>query len=105
MIYSVTGVYGTSEATVTWVDGVLRGGRPGQAPTGWDIAALAAIELKALRLEGREVGPIPGPYTTADHIDDPLSALFVMREVFEVIVSTRGDVPEAPQPGGPGAVH
>ncbi len=86
MRYTVTGTIEGRTFTVTYEDGRITGDEP----------AVRLIEATARSLEGEPVGPVGGPYTDRDHLRDPLSALFVMREAFDEVVSATGDVPEAP---------
>jgi hypothetical protein len=87
MTYTVNGTIGPDTHTVTWTDGELSG----------DAPAVERIHARAEELEGELVGPPTGPFTEVDHLQDGLSALFIMDEVFDAITEATGDVPEAPE--------
>lgn len=57
---------------LTWQGGALSG----------DAAMIAAAHERARALEGHSVGPYGGPYTVRDHLADPLSALFLLLDLF-----------------------
>ncbi|MHB8125861.1 MAG: hypothetical protein ACYDEJ_09530 [Desulfitobacteriaceae bacterium] len=90
MRYGVKGNIGGNTYGVTYSK------LPGLKPklTG-DAVAVKFVEHKAKLLEGRLIGPV-GMYFDKDYLNDPLAALFVMLEVFDEIIETSGDVPEAP---------
>jgi len=95
MKYSVTGKIGGH----TYI--VIYSKLPALKPrlTGDDVA-VKLIEIRAQALQGSILGPV-GMYFDRDYLNDPLAALFVIREVFDEIVEASGDVPEAPDvPGG-----
>lgn len=84
------------------VIGRLRGGSDRIVAIQWDEGTLsgdetlvAQIEAIAAASEGRSVGPVEGPRTLAHHLDDPLSALFLIVPYFES-PSTSGNVPQRP---------
>jgi hypothetical protein len=60
-----------------------------------DAVAVKFIEHKAKTLQGTLIGPV-GTYFDRNYLNDPLAALFLMLEVFDEILETSGDVPEAP---------
>ena len=93
MSFEVTGIFEGTVATVVWDAGEIVFG-PESEPE--DVAASLGVELHAARLEGRDVGPIGGPYTQTNHLRDPLSALFVIRDAFDDVGIAEGDVPEPP---------
>ena len=86
MKYTVTGTAKNgNQVSITWEDGRLSG----------DYVTVKLAESLAEALEGEPVGPVCGPYTTTNHLADPLSAIFILREVIEV-QSAAGDVPKPP---------
>lgn len=87
MTYTVKGYINKRIATVTWQDGKLDG----------DITAVRMVELQAELLEGRMVGPV-GIYTTQDHLSSDLSALMIIADVMDGVISVTGNVPTAPLP-------
>lgn len=93
-MFSVTGTIDDSVATVTWADGGLV--RFAEHMTAEDHAATKKANLNASLLEGRAVGPVTGPFTTRDHVSDPLSALFIIWDTFDDVQIAEGDVPEIP---------
>lgn len=84
MIYTVKGVLLGTPYTVQWDDGKIRGTEI--------IKDIIQAEAKAY--EGVPIGPV-GQYTEKAHLKNPLSALFLMRNIFDEILAVTGDVPEA----------
>lgn len=66
----------------------------------WDDGKVTGSHSKSLRLlakmkEGKEVGPVGGPYTYKNHLSDPISAAILMSELFNYRdIEWSGDVPE-----------
>ncbi len=62
-----------------------------------DVNACRLLEITAEIYEDEDIviGPPTGPLWTEDYIADPLAAIWLVRELFE-IVSAEGDVPEPP---------
>lgn len=76
---------------VTWENGELSGSAE---------ALLTLIRLEAEVLEGSLVGLIPtGPFTTTDHLKDPLSAFCLIQGMVprEDFLGASGDIPEPPE--------
>lgn len=73
--------------SLIYEDGMLSG----------DEFAVRLVETYADALEGKMVGPVGGPWTETNHLEDPLSALFVMRDAFDKIIEITGDIPEPPE--------
>ena len=96
-MFTVTGIFEGVVASVTWDAGEFV---VNQETDEADVAAILGVELRAARLAGQEVGPVGGPYTFENHLADPLSALFVIREAFDEIGIVEGDVPEAENEAG-----
>lgn len=84
MTYTVTGILLGTEYVVQWKDGKVRGTQ----------FIKDVIEAQAKAYKGIGLGPV-GQYYSGPPLKDPLSALFLMREVFDEIVDATGDVPEA----------
>ena len=61
---SFEGLRNGRHASITWEDGALFG----------DPEACAWIEYLARVLEGQPIGPIGGPYSSRDHLQDPYAA-------------------------------
>lgn len=85
-MYTVRGMWRRQPHSVTWDNGRLSG----------HDGLVVAIESEAATLEGFAVGPTAGPLTFTDHLQDPVSALVVMRTVFDSIREVSGDVPDLP---------
>lgn len=79
---------------VTWKDGELSG----------DSTAVRELTRAAKIWEGFEVGPPTGPYTTKNHLADPLSAFFLAQEFFGAVEGVSGDLPTAPRITEKGAI-
>ena len=65
-----------------------------------DISLATAVQVEAALREGQPFGPPGGPYTLNNHLSSPLSALFLMREVFgfQNLLESEGDVPHLDPP-------
>lgn len=74
---------GEIEEWVTWDDGELSG----------FPFFVESIRGVADAEEGEEVGPVGGPYTTEDHLEDPVSAAVLIREAADEVLEWTGDVP------------
>jgi hypothetical protein len=83
MTYTVKGKIWDETFEITWTDGELTGPN------------IVVIYMQAVAKRKDVVGPPGGPYTTANHLQDPLSALMICRECMEVL-SVSGDVPQVP---------
>ena len=69
--------------TITWDDGKVTGNRA------------RSLRLLARMREGKEVGPIGGPYTYKNHLLDPISSAVLISELFNYRgIEWSGDVPE-----------
>lgn len=87
--FSLKGTIDGFEVEVTWADGRLLA-----TPS---ITAMIQSQAAALEASGELIGPVGGPYRELDYFDDPLTALFLLREhVFDTVVDVTGDVPSAP---------
>lgn len=86
MAFTVTARHRSSVQRVTWDAGQLSG----------DPEAVALVQQLAQSLEGKYVGPVTGPVTQKDHLSKGLSALILMDEAFDEILTTTGRVPQAP---------
>jgi len=83
-MFTVKGKLLNKSYSVTYDAGRLTGDRP--------IVDLVKIEARVQ--EGQPVGPV-GQYTDGDHLQDPLSALFLIKDVFTSIDEVTGEIPEA----------
>ncbi len=91
-MYTLRCRYHGREFDLTWQEGEFTG----------DPNAVLVLESLAAAYEDEAVpvGPPAGPLYTEDYLADPFAALWLVREVFE-IVSASGDVPERePVPEG-----
>lgn len=76
-----------TDPKVTWQDGRITG----------DLVALGDLQQAADDQDGLAVGPVGGPYTTRNHLADPLSAYILMLGLFHrSTVQVGGDVPQVP---------
>jgi hypothetical protein len=78
---------------VAWQDGALSG----------DPECCMWIRYLARVLEGRVVGPIGGPYSSSDHLQDPYAASEIIKSIFPGKVQVMGDLPLRLAPKG--AIH
>lgn len=87
-MYTLKCRYRNRDFSLTWEDGEFRG----------DPSAIFVLEARATAYEDEEIliGPPTGPFVTEDYLANPLAALWLVREVFEVLDAT-GDVPEPPE--------
>jgi hypothetical protein len=86
-MFKVKGTIRGRAVEVTWNDGRLEG----------DELAVQVVESEAALYDGHELGPVCGPFTTEDHLSDPLGAVFVLLAIFDEGAEFSGDVPEAPE--------
>jgi hypothetical protein len=86
MSYTVHGRLEGRRVSITWDDGALSG----------DQTAVDILQIRAKVLEGTDVGPPTGPYTVRRHLADPLSTIFLMRDLLGEDITADGDVPEPP---------
>lgn len=91
MEYTVTGRVEGRVASLTWTDedDVL-------VVSGPDVRLAAALHQMSDLFYGERVGPVGGPYTERNHIEDPLSAFILMHELFDEIIESEGEVPRIP---------
>lgn len=89
MTFSVTGKIGKYTASVTYSKLPLLKHKLTGNPV-----AVELVKSEARVLSGRPVGPI-GTYFEKDYLEEPLAAFFIMLEVFDEILETSGDLPEA----------
>jgi hypothetical protein len=93
-VFSASGkIVGTGDlATIQWTDGIVRG----------DRFACDLLRGVARDRDGQFVGPVEGPYTLRDHLKSGLSAVMLIRELFdEETLQWAGDVPaREPLPEG-----
>lgn len=79
---------GDKKRKITWDNGALSG----------DGFAVDLVRLKARSMEGYLVGPPTGPWTDTEHLKDPLSTIFVVGELFEIIsVDNPPKLPKVPE--------
>lgn len=83
MKYTVKGTYRKRQVELVWKDGCVSGDEV--------ICRLLKIESDCQDI----VGPPCGPYTTEDHLSDPLSALFLIGSLIN-ITDVTGDTPVVP---------
>ncbi len=76
--------------SVTWDDGELRG----------DEVAIMAITVVAEAREGSTVGHPEGPFTTHNHMADPLSAATIISEAMIPPLAFSGYLPRPERPPG-----
>lgn len=82
-MFTVIGKIQGHDATVTYDNGKLTG----------ILSAVQIVEILAANSDGRLIGPV-NQYTEKDHLKTPLSALFLIQEVFTEITEITGDIPE-----------
>lgn len=85
--FYATGKYLGEDSRLDWEDGRVTGTK-------------AALD-RVYEMAGNSsvVGPVGGPYTTRDHLEDPLSAMILFSTVLvESDVKFYGDIPRVPQP-------
>lgn len=85
-VFWVRGFLAGREREVRWQNGTLTG----------DALLVALLPMYERALEGASLGPVGGPYRNRDYLSDPLSAVFLMREVFDSIAASGGDLPVPP---------
>lgn len=86
MTFTIHGLIDDEDVQVTWTGGVLAG----------DKAAVDEVKALAQVLEGTAVGPEPdGPFTYANHLANPLSALLLIEDVFDDVIRRVGQLPSA----------
>lgn len=97
MSFTITGLLRSQEVSLRWEEGRI-------LPVD-DHSRVAALQVERLTevLEGEPVGPPGGPVTENAHLKDPLSAVFIIRQVLEQITGESGDLPE-PQEIPEGAI-
>ena len=83
-MFTVVGRILNKKYSVTYDAGRLTG----------DRLAVDLVKLEARVQEGQPVGPV-GQYTEGDHLQETLSALFLIKDVFTSIDEVTGDIPEA----------
>lgn len=83
MKYTVQGTFRDRPIELTWENGTLSG----------DEIVCRLLEIESRLMD--TTGPSGGPYTTEDHLSNPLSALFII-EVLVNIVEVSGEVPTIP---------
>lgn len=93
-MFSAKGTVRGRKAEVTWDKGQIAG----------DVVAVERIKAEARGLEGEAVGPVCGPYTLTDHLSDALSAVHIVRMVFDDGAEFSGDVPEPPELDEPDSI-
>lgn len=71
---------------VRWEGGVVTG----------DAMAVALLSAEATALEGRQIGPVGGPYTVTRHLRHELSAIAIARRVFADDAEITGDTAARP---------
>lgn len=89
MMFVVTGapLHSRIVRTVQWDQGRITG----------DSALVVMITARARALDGIDIGPPEGPYTLRNHLDDPLSALMIIRSFFSFrSMRVSGDIPTRP---------
>lgn len=86
MSYAITGWRYNRLREVTWEDGTLTG----------DAFITRLVRQEATVREGQAVGPVGGPFTYHRHLADPLSALVLITEQLETILTIQGDRPMTP---------
>lgn len=77
---------GVGPMRIEWNEGELIG------PEG----IVRRVRAEAAAKEGIELGPFEGPTTRTRHLANPLSALFLLFEVFADDAIVSGDVPTRP---------
>ncbi len=98
MSWTMTGVYEGKKASITWKDGELLG----DSELSGSQAIVRRIIAVAKTMEGKELGPVMGPYTYKDHLKSPLTTLWLSPFVFDEDPRPKsfGDVPYAWAPKG-----
>jgi hypothetical protein len=89
MTYTVTGTIAGKTYSVTYRKLPLLKPKLTGDRVAVDIVTIVAQTTRGL------LGPV-GMTLKPPYLNDPLAALFVMLEVFDEILETSGDVPEAP---------
>lgn len=86
MKFTVVGnIHKRRSVSITWEDGKLSG----------DEGAIRMLRQLAKEKEGELVGPV-GIYTETKHLEEGLSTLFLLKDVYDAIAKIEGDIPEAP---------
>lgn len=75
------------EAQVTWDQGVITG----------DNELVKRITMGARALEGIDVSFPTMEGTTYNHLANPLSALYLIRNTFDEVLCSKGKVPQLPR--------
>lgn len=83
-MFTLKGLAGGRMAQMCWHDdGTISG----------DGFLVDLIKFKAQRLEGQEVGFPGGPYTVHNHLNNPMSVLFLAYQYYDVIMESSGELP------------
>ncbi len=91
-MFQVIGDHFGRLVTVTWDKGVVSSD---------DVVAMTSVEILADAAQRHRlvIGPQPGAGRDRDHLDDPLTALFLIMQIMEpASIDLTGDVPEALAP-------
>lgn len=92
-MFEVRGRFVNRDVTISWDNGELGGD---------EFAVRWAKNIAEIR-EGRSVGPVCGPYTQTKHLDNALSAYFILTQSLDEVYDVTGDVPTVPVT--PGVIH
>lgn len=85
-MFTIRGKYNGRETEITWDNGTLTG----------DEFLVRRLQREAEAMEGHLVAfPTMGG-TTHNHLQDSLSALYLILEQFEEVFESHGDVPQLP---------
>jgi len=89
MSFSIKGIFGEREFEVEWAAGELTG------PV--MLVQLIRSQAEVLQHNGVLVGPVGGPYVDKAYLQQPLSALCLLRDhVFDQVLDVSGDAPIVP---------
>ncbi|QRG65974.1 hypothetical protein [Brevibacillus choshinensis] len=85
-MFTIKGKYNGKETEVTWDNGTLTG----------DDFLVRSLHCEADAMEGHLVAFPTMVGTTHNHLQDPLSSLYLILEQFEEVYESHGDVPQLP---------
>jgi len=87
MKWTVKGKYKGKQVEMVWDNGKLSG----------SLKLINALRRRAALLEGTLVGPVGGPFTQRHHLQDPLSAIYLVWDLFDEDPKASGEIPYPPK--------
>lgn len=85
-MFSISGVYKGKKSIITWDGGVIRGDNENLIKS-----------LLVRNVNSKEEGPVPGPYTSSNHLNNPLSAMTMILSELDSWDVASGDLPVVPR--------